>query len=93
LVRNPNRIELSDTIDRAARLGADIRLRCSSKPLTDVCGHIKVMTAVELAALCTERGWSRELFDIGAKLACSKCGSHWPHIEVVGQKPAGLDRD
>ncbi len=78
-----NRIYLSDTIDLCAERGVQVSLRCSHHPLAGDCGHAKIMPASELAALCSEHDWPRTLSEIGKQLVCSRCGTRWPHVEVV----------
>lgn len=77
-LREPERVYLHDSVDKAATQGKDIILKCRACK-----AHEKRIPASELAALCTKHDWPRELNFIGEKLICSACGGNWPVIRVV----------
>ena len=57
-----------DSIADYARHGFRLRVDCRD------CGRVAMLDARELTALCSKRGWNREMFSLGERLRCSNCG-------------------
>jgi len=58
-----------DSISDYARHGYQLRVDCRD------CGRAALLDARELTALCSKRGWNRDVFSLSKRLRCSNCGS------------------
>ncbi len=65
---NPMSSKRLDSISDYARHGYRLRVDCRN------CGHAGLLDARELTALCSKRGWNRDVFSLEKRLRCSNCG-------------------
>ena len=58
-----------DDVGDFSRHGYTLRVDCRS------CGRVAVLDPLRIVTLCQERGWSRQVGTVEARMRCSGCGS------------------